>query len=290
MRNTALYIIAALLLVTSCNEALMAPQKMGTISLSLSSDVEVSANTKADAVDYSDFLVDIYGTTVLGLDHEVRYVFNEMPESVTIPYGYYNVSAQSCTEEKAVEGFGHVRYYGVSGQVKVLDETCAEAIVECRMVNGKVTMTIDRSFLDDFSDVTVDLTVGERKLTMTSDQANLPTAVYFNVPEEGANLVYRVYGTIAKGTEQERKLSYTNEKSPMLLLPAKWAKITVKSNHNGIIGPGVSVDSGMGNDSITEPIDPEQGDEVVNGKMETVSVSVDTDIEDATVLDCVVEV
>lgn len=291
MRISA-YMISALLLVASCNKALMEPQKMGSIRLSLSSDVEVEADTRtgADAIDCSDFLVDISGTTFLGQAYASgQFVYESMPDIVTIPYGYYHVAAQSCLETSAEEGFGCVRYYGISEQVDVLSQTPAQVTVACQMVNGKVTMTFDESFLQDFSDVTVDISC-TRNVSMTSEQANHPSDVYFNVPSEGSLLKYTINGTVAKGTENERRLTYTNSASELLLLPAKWAKITIKSNHNGVIGPGVNVDGEMGGDAFTEIINPEDGEDVITGDADLPAVQVDTEINDATVVDCVIDI
>lgn len=287
MRKSALYITAALVLASACNKSVMEPQRMGAISLALSSDREVVVDTKADAVDCSGFLVDIYGTTFLGQDYSSeQYVYAEMPEEVVIPYGYYNVSAQSCTSEAAEEGFGQVLYQGVSDEVEVLSQTPATVTVNCKMVNGKVTITIDDSFLEDFEDVTAELTA-TRTVELTSAQANAPTEVYFNTPAEGVQLVYTVYGTVkASG----KKLKYSNSASPMTLMPAKWAKITIKSNHNGLIGPDVTVDGDMGSDSFTEVIDPETGDETVDGSAALPSILVDTQIDDATVIDCIIDI
>lgn len=263
---------------------------MGTISLALSSDQEVEVNTKADVVDCSDFLVDISGTTFLGQEYTSdRYVFGTMPDAVEIPYGHYHIWAQSCLEETAAEGFGCVRYYGRSDQVEVMSHEVEKVTVRCAMVNGKVTLTFDESFLEDFSDVTADVQV-TRTVTMTSDQANEPAELYFNVPQAGAQLIYTIHGTVAKGTESEKKLTYTNSSSPMILAPAKWAKITIKSNHNGLIGPGIVVDGSMGSESFTEEIDPEEGNETVDGTAGLPSILVDTQIDDATVIDCMIDI
>ena len=259
---------------------------MGTISLALSSDKEVMVDTKADAVDCSGFLVDIYGTTFLGQDYaSEQYVYSEMPDAVAIPYGYYHVSAQSCTSDAAEDGFGQVRYQGVSDQVDVLSQTPSTVTVNCKMVNGKVTIAIDDSFLEDFEDVTAEL-VATRTVKLTDEQANAPTEVYFNTPAEGVQLVYTVYGTL-KASGQ--KLKYSNSASPMTLMPAKWAKITIKSNHNGLIGPDVTVDGNMGSDSFTEVIDPETGDTVQDGSADLPSILVDTQVDDATVIDCIID-
>lgn len=290
MRKSALYLAVTVLLASACNKVVMEPQRMGAISLLLSSDMEVVVSTKADAVDCSDFLVDIYGETFLGFDYaSEQYIYDQMPGEVMIPYGYYRVKAQSCLPSDAENGFGCVRYEGESDQVEILSKTPTPVTVACKMVNGKVTMTFDESFLEDFSDITVDI-AASRTVSMTSDQANAPTDVYFNVPSTGTELVYTIYGTIAKGTASERRLSYTNAASPMILYPAKWAKITIRSNHNGMIGPGIEVDGEMGGDSFTEVIDPEAGNAVVDGSLNLPSILVDTQIDNATVIDCVIDI
>ena len=290
MRKSALYLAVTVLLASACNKVVMEPQRMGAISLLLSSDMEVVVSTKADAVDCSDFLVDIYGETFLGFDYaSEQYIYDQMPGEVMIPYGYYRVKAQSCLPSDAEAGFGCVRYEGESQQVDILSKTPTPVTVACKMVNGKVTMTFDESFLDDFSDVTVDL-AASRTVSMTSDQANAPSEVYFNVPATGTELVYTIYGTIAKGTASERRLSYTNAASPMILYPAKWAKITIRSNHNGMIGPDIEVDGEMGNDSFTEVVDPDEDNTVVDGSEQLPSIFVDTQIDDATIVDCVIDI
>lgn len=290
MRKSALYIALTLLLAAGCNKTVMESQRMGSICLALSSDDEVVVSTKADMVDCSDFLVDISGTTFLGQTYDSdRYVFGSMPTEVEIPFGHYHVSAQSCLETTAAEGYGCVRYYGQSDQVEVMSAEVERVTVRCSMANGKVTVTFDESFLEDFSDVTVDVQV-TRIVSMTSTQANEPAELYFNVPQTGAQLIYTVHGIVAKGTDSERKLTYTNAVSPLILNPAKWAKITIKSNHNGLIGPGIVVDGSMGSDSFTEMIDPEEGNESVEGTAGLPSILVDTQIDNATVIDCVIDI
>ena len=104
-------------------------------------------------------------------------------------------------------------------------------------------------------------------------------------------LLYYVVFAVFISTEQERELTYTNASSPMLLQPAKWAKIVIKSNHNGTIGgPDISVDDTMGENSSTEIIDPESGTEIIEGNMNLPKIYVDTTISDAIVIDCVLDV
>ncbi len=289
MRISALYIATALLLATSCNEALMEPQRKGSISLSLSSDREVVVDTKAETVDCSNFLVDIYGKTFLGKSYSGQYLYSEMTAPVPIPFGYYHVSAQNCTETAAEEGFGTVRYYGVSQQVDVLSTAEAAVSVTCKMVNGKVTLTLDDSFLEDFKDPYAEIAVGDRTVTLSQDRANAGNPVYFNVPEEGAELTYRVYGTVGHGTSQQKLLMYTNSSSPLKLEPAKWAKITIKSNHNGQLGPDISVDGDFYDSSFTEILDPDGGIVVQYSNL-PVTLKIDMTIDDATEVDCFIDV
>lgn len=282
----ALYITLLAVLASACSTDVMEPTKMGSISLSLSSDVEVGVATRADAQDYSDFLVDIKGTTHVGGDAVEQHFDNygQMPESIELPYGYYRVSAQSCTETVAANGYGCARYYGESEEISLLSQELKPVAVKCKMANGKATMTFDDTFLKDFADISIDITVGQRTVRLTSDEANAPTDVFFNVDSQGSDLLYRITATVAQGTEQEREVHYNNVASPVKLHPGKWAKITFKSNHNGVIGPDIDVNEDMEQDSWTENIDPEEGEVVED--FPTIVISVNTQIEDATVIDC----
>ena len=294
MLKSAIKTLAALLLLTACNEMVMEPGQMGSISLSLSSDVEVVAPTKAGSVDTDNFTVTIQGDQTTGEQYTRNYIYSQMQGAVSVPFGIYDISAESCTVAKAVEGLGCVRYYGIAEDVEI-DSSEPEAVtLNCKMVNAKASLTLDQSFLDDFDDISASLKIGERdvQVPLTQNPAG-GQEIYFNVPETGGNLVYTVTATIAKGTDQERVLTYTNANSsqPMILLPAKWAKILIKSNHNGSIGgPDISVDDEMGENSSTEFIDPEGGTEIVKGNMNLPEITVNTNLADATVIDCVLDV
>jgi len=158
--------------------------------------------------------------------------------------------------------------------------------VMCKMNNAKVTMTIDESFFEDFRDVTAEITA-TRTVSLTAEDTATPTDVYFNAPADGVLLTYVVYGTL-KSTGME--LKYQNPMPALLLQPAKWAKVTIMSNHNGIIGPDVTVDGSMGGDTFIESIDPETGDSVVDGTAALPSILVSTQIDDAVVEDCVIDI
>lgn len=284
-KSAYISILAALAVLTSCNKAVVVPQQYGTISLSVSSDVEVVADTRADdAVDCSGFQVEISGETFIGNPFSEQYLYSEIGPSLSIPYGTYTVSAQNYDKkgsEEANDGLGDVWFRGESDPVSVLTKEPQSVTVGCKMVNGKVTLILDESFLMDFTDIHAQLAVPERTVTMTQEQITSSDA-YFSVAEEGDILTFTVYGTIA-----QRELSYT---STLTLSPAKWAKITIKSNHNGIIGPDIDIDETMGNNGITEIINPDGGSETLGGSTGAPTILVNTQIDDATIVDCVLDV
>lgn len=279
MRKPAIY-TAALLLAVSCNEALMENPNMGSISLSLSSDVEVVADTKADGIDYGSFLVKVSGT-----QDWYDGLYSEIPvDGVTVPFGSYVVEAQSCTETAAVtvnDGFGCVRYQGTEN-VDIQSNETVSVTVKCPMVNAKATLTFDGSFLEDFSNPSAVLRVGDRSVNLKDAAEAASRVTYFNVADSDV-LYYTVSGTI-----NGKNLSYSGQ---MSIAPAKWAKIVIRSNHNGIIGgPDIWVDGDMGDDSYTVVIDPDTDFDNVEGDIELPSIIVDASIDDATVIDCYIDI
>jgi hypothetical protein len=286
MRRSALYILTILLAASACNKVVMAPQQMGTVALSLASDVEAVVGTKADnTVDYDSFLVKISGETLIGNRYGQEYVYSEIPDEMLIPFGSYFFSAESCTPAQAEtsnEGFGCVRYAGTTQKTDIMSTETMGIEIECSMANAKVTLVFDDSFLEDFTDPKAELKVDDREIELPDAATAAAKVSYFNVDSENL-LSYTIYGKI-----NGRELSYTNS---MSLAAAKWAKIVIKSNHNGQIGgPDIIIDSNMDNNSFTELIDPNEGSDIVDGSAELPSILVDTRIDDATVIDCVIDI
>lgn len=293
MLKSAINIFTALLLLTACNEMVMEPGQMGSIALSLSSDVEVEAPTKAGSVDCDNFKVSVTGKRQTGEDYLEEYIYSQMKANEAIPFGTYVIAAQSCTEEDAVEGLGCVRYYGKTSEIKIESQTAVPVNVKCKMVNAKATLTLDQSFLDDFDDISASLKIGDREvqLPLTHENPSGGQEIYFNVPEAGGALIYTVTAKICKGTSQERTLTYSNASAPIMLKPAKWAKVIIKSNHNGTIGgPDISFDDELGEDSSIIIIDPDAGTEFIEGNMNLPKMRVDTSIADAIVIDCEIDI
>ena len=275
-----------LLAASACNKVVMAPQQMGTVTLSLASDVEAVVGTKADnTVDYDAFLVKIAGETLVGNPFGQEYVYSEIPAEMLIPFGSYFFSADSCTSveaETSNDGFGCVRYAGSTQQTDIISTETVGIEIECSMANAKVTLVFDDSFLEDFTAPKAELKMGSREIELPDPATAAAKVSYFNIGQENL-LSYTIYGNI-----NGRDLSYTNAIS---LAPAKWAKIVIKSNHNGQIGgPDIIIDSNLDNNAFTELIDPNEGADIVDGSAELPSILVDTQIDDATVIDCVIDI
>ena len=285
MSRSALYILTTVLLASACNKAVMEYSNMGSIALSLASDVEVVVTTKADTdVDYDSFLINVAGQTFIGNQYSEDYIYGQMTGDIDIPYGTYVVSAQSCTAEVAESsngGFGCVRYAGASSEVSIMSTVPEQVNVTCPMVNAKATLTFDESFLEDFENPSAELILGERTVTLQNAEDALSKAAYFNVSAD-SRLTYIVYGTIGG-----KRLSYTGK---MDIGQAKWAKIVIRSNHNGQIGPDIWVDENMGENSFTEILDPSAGDEIISGDLNLPSVIVNTVIDDAVIVDCMIDI
>lgn len=293
MQKSLINIIAPLLLLTACNTAVLEPQKMGSISLSLYSDIEVEAETKTGGVmDCSSFTVFINGTTLIGNTYSASSTYAAMTGEV--PFGTYVLSAESCNEASAHtenNNFGCARYTGESAEVQVRSEETVPVSITCHMVNAKASIYLDESFTEDFDDIIATLTVGNRTVTVMDLQNTADgKEAYFNIPEgsESVNLYYRIEGTIAG-----KKLVYTNASSstPLILERAQWAKITIRSNHNGIIGkPDIDVDGEMVDNYVTEIIDPEDGSGIVSGDLNLPSIMVNTAINKVEVIECELDV
>ena len=109
---------------------------------------------------------------------------------------------------------------------------------------------------------------------MTLEQT-LKSSAYFNVETTGTTISYTIYGDIAG-----RTLEYS---SSVVLSPAKCAIITIKSNHNGLIGPGVDVDDSMKGDDHTIVINPDGIETPDSGNVNAPSITIDTKMDDAVV-------
>ncbi len=283
MRRFYIYAIM-LLAVASCSQKMSGPELYGSLDLRLSSEVEAEVSTKAEeASTFALYNIRLTGTKTGNDPYTASVVYGEIEEPLVLPYGLYSIEAESCTETQAHEGYGCVRFYGKTDgiQIKTPAENPTPVSVECHMANSKISVSFDPGFLSDFEQVRAELVMGERIITITSDQAASVMA-YFNVGQTGSEIIYSVYGTI---DDVERQYS-----SSILLLPAKHASLTFKSNHNGILGPQVTVDGEMGTNEIEGSVIPGSGTPVTGGDIEKPVIYVEYAIKDAVEIETIIDV
>ena len=273
MRKSFLYIGAALILSAGCNKEVIRSEKSGLITLNLSSEQEVVL-TKG-SMDCSNFNVYITGTTFLSESYSKSYICSQMTGGVSIPYGTYAIASDNCTSEEAATGLGQTRYWGKTTGISIYSQEPVPVTVNCAMVNGKIQVVFDESFTKDFTNPSIKLSQADRDVTMTLEQT-LKSSAYFNVEASGTTTIsYTIYGDIAG-----RTLEYS---SSVKLSPAKCAIITIKSNHNGLIGPGVDVDDSMKGDDHTIIINPDGIEMPDSGNVNAPSITIDTKMDDAVV-------
>ena len=275
MRKSFLYIGAALIMAAGCNKEVIRSEKSGLITLNLSSEQEVVLTKGSmESMDCSNFNVYITGTTFLSESYYKSYICSQMEKGVSIPYGTYAIASDNCTSKEAATGFGQARYWGETKEIRISSQEPVSVTVKCTMVNGKIQVVFDESFTKDFTNPSIKLSQADRNVTMTLEQT-LKSSAYFNVEAPSTTISYTIYGEIAG-----RTLEYS---SSVDLSPAKCAIITIKSNHNGLIGPGVDVDDSMKGDDHTIIINPDGIETPDSGNVNAPSITIDTKMDDAVV-------
>ncbi len=256
-------------------------RRIGMLDVALTSEVEIDVQTKSGA--YDAYNIYIRGTLTGQDPFERDMKYAEMSEGCEVPYGIYSIAAENCTPDQAHDGLGCARYYGVTTEIKVMSFESTSVSVDCRMVNSKATVTFADDFLSEFDEgsVSVDMEVGGRKHTITPPSQDI---VYFNVDSQGSEFTYTVHGSI-DGTS----MSYLGT---LLLRPAKFARITIKSNHNGILGPDIDVqdETEIGVEEISGEIDLEDGEEITGGTVQIPVIYVDYEINPAVDVDCILDI
>lgn len=150
----------------------------GTLELGVSVKQPVS-QTRADA---SDIDTNTFPITVKGTSAEVDTIVRnyntlaEMPASITVPVGTYNVSSHTPgTLEKQMTA----PYYSGDTEVTVTKDITSSVNVVCRMANSRIQLNYGEDFKKAFSEWTITIDDGsEMALSYTQEDLN-PEAVYW---------------------------------------------------------------------------------------------------------------
>lgn len=283
MRKKIIYIISMMtILLASCSKENGFADKYGSIAVQISSEVEISVQTRTTG--FEDYKVYFIGTKTDQGSFYQELDYAAICGGYSLPYGLYTIEAENCTAVQAEEGLGCARFYGKTDGVKVMSPEMLTVAVDCRMVNAKAQITFDQDILNEFDaeSVSAQMKVGERTISVSSDNHDV---AYFNVDENGSVFTYVVYGEI-----DGVALTYTGE---LMLRPAKFARITIRSNHNGILGPGVTVqeETEIGVVELPGKIDINSGQEITGGTITLpiiyVEYEINPNVED---VDCVLDI
>lgn len=150
----------------------------GALELGVSVKQPVS-QTRADAsdIDTNTFPITVKGTSA-GVDTIVRNynTLAEMPASITVPVGTYNVSSHTPgTLEKQMTA----PYYSGDTEVTVTKDITSSVNVVCRMANSRIQLNYGEDFKKAFSEWTITIGDGsEMALSYTQENLN-PEAVYW---------------------------------------------------------------------------------------------------------------
>ncbi|MCF2599193.1 DUF4493 domain-containing protein [Phocaeicola barnesiae] len=175
---------AAMLFLASCEmkneltDSLTNKADTGTLELGVSVKQPVS-QTRADAsdIDTNTFPITVKGTSA-GVDTIVRNynTLAEMPASITVPVGTYNVSSHTPgTLEKQMTA----PYYSGDTEVTVTKDITSSVNVVCRMANSRIQLNYGEDFKTAFSEWTITIDDGS-EMALSYTQENLkPEAVYW---------------------------------------------------------------------------------------------------------------
>ena len=252
------YIFAAIasVMAVSCQQSLIQRETEGRLSLELENSpvVEVLTKAEGDAVSVDDFNVYVSSSNAT-----FSYIYKDMPSVITVPVGFYTVSAENVTETESLtspDKWGQVRYAGTSDQKEVVAGLNPTRFsLTCRMVNTAVSVVFGENIDKHFKDYSITAyTVETRKLeyTPSNTAGENPVVGYFN---GGLALNYVFSGT------------YIIDNEPMTITGSKALQAATHlhlnfrmSEQNGALGkPEIIVDTTCEDLYETITVDPSEG-------------------------------
>lgn len=246
----------ASVMAVSCQQSLIQRETEGRLSLELENSPVVEVLTKAEGDPVS---VDDFNVYVSSSNATFSYVYKDMPSVITVPVGFYTVSAENITETESLtspDKWGQVRYAGTSGQKEVVAGLNPTRFsLTCRMVNTAVSVVFGENIDKHFKDYSITAyTVETRKLEYTPSNTvgENPVVGYFN---GGLTLNYVFSGT------------YIIDNEPMVITGSKPLQAATHlhlnfrmSEQNGAVGkPEIIVDTTCEDLYETITVDPSEG-------------------------------
>lgn len=225
-----LAIIAAL--AAGC-QTLDIHQSMGSLSVSLEPEVNVEVKA-CDENDKDNYIVSVTSaSTVSGLPY--KSAFKDF-KPLSLPMGKYTVSAENCTADEAVSGYGHKRLMGTKDVTLSYENPNQTVNLDCVLVNSLISIIFDPFVTGVFNDLKVTVQSGKRSVDIKETDAI--KEAWFN-PADISWTISGVSKSTGKTISQEG--SRTVEARQNL-------KITVKANYSDgmiSISPVIDIDSNI---------------------------------------------
>lgn len=143
-------------------------QVMGTISVSLEPEVNVEVKA-CDENAKDNYIVSVTSSEdVSGLPYQSA--FKDF-QPLSLPMGTYTVSAENCTEEEAVSGYGHKRIFGSKDVTLSFENPNQTANLDCVLVNSLISIIFDPSVEGVFNELKVSIKSGTRSVDIKETDA-----------------------------------------------------------------------------------------------------------------------
>lgn len=225
---TALTVLAA-----SCQRLeLSKPLQYGSLSVAMDAEVKVEAVTKAAATPED---LPNYNVKVIGQNQTSHYdgLYSAF-QPLKLPLGTtYTVSAENCTAEEAVSGYGHKRLMGTKDVTLSYEKPNQTVNLDCVLVNSLISIIFDSSVTGVFDDLKVTVKSGTRSVEIKESEA--VREAWFNP----AAISWTISG-VSKATGKT-----VSQEGSRTLDARQNLKITVKVTYSdGLISviPGISID------------------------------------------------
>lgn len=208
-------------------------QAMGTLSVSLEPEVNVQVKA-CDENDTPNYTVSVTSPSdVSGLPYQSA--FKDF-KPLDLPMGTYTVSAENCTADEAVSGYGRKRLFGTKDVTLSYENPNQTVNLDCVLVNSLISIIFDPSVTGVFNDLKVTVQSGTRSVVIK--EGDKVSEAWFNP----AAISWTISG-VSKATGKT-----VSQEGNRTLEARQNLKITVKVTYSdGMISvkPVISIDSNI---------------------------------------------
>lgn len=205
-------------------------QSMGSLSVSLEPEVNVEVKA-CDENETPKYIVSVTSASaVSGLLYQSA--FKDF-KPLSLPMGTYTVSAENCTADDAVSGYGHKRLFGTKDVTLSYKNPNQTVNLDCVLVNSLISIIFDPSVAGVFNGLKVTVKSGTRSVEIK--EGDKVSEAWFN---PGA-ISWTISG-VSKATGKT-----VSQEGSRTLDARQNLKITVKVTYSdGLISviPGISID------------------------------------------------